>query len=116
MADLGAIAKSGDEFGKVLIAPLPAYAPTRNLLTFKPMNGTLGGTVLESGVPVADVRVTVLWRPSMQPIARTYTDAAGEWSVDGVDPTDTENYVVVIHDKEGGTVYNDAIYALVAPV
>lgn len=116
MAYQGALARTSDEVtAPVLDAPWPSYASVRNL-QFKPMNGVFGGTVLEAGIPVANVRVTVLWRPSMQPIARVYTNAVGEWTAEGFDPTDYVNYVVVIHDPEGGTVYNDAIYALVAPV
>jgi hypothetical protein len=79
-------------------------------------DGTLGGTVLENGVVLKDCKITVLWRPSMQPIGVTWTDALGVWQVAGLDPTKTQHYAVAIHDKAGGTVYNDGFYAIPTPV
>lgn len=79
-------------------------------------DGTLGGTVLENGVALKDCKVTVVWRRSMQPIGVTWTNAAGVWQVAGLDPTKTEHYAVAIHDKAGGTVYNDGFYAIPTPV
>ena len=79
-------------------------------------DGLLGGSVTEVGSPLANVRVLIYWWPSGLLIAGTMTDANGDWQLSGFDPTNSNNYAVVYQDKAGGTVYNDAIYALVAPV
>ena len=78
-------------------------------------DGTLGGVITESGNPVFGVVIFLHWRKTMQVIAKTYTDASGSYSFADVDPARSTDYVVVIQDKAGGTVYNDAIFALVAP-
>jgi hypothetical protein len=91
----------------------PWYAPL-DVKRFRPQNGTVGGTVSEAGVPLEGVRVLLHWRRAMVCIGITYTNAAGEFLFTGLDPTAGSEYVVVIQDKVGGTVYNDAIFALVA--
>lgn len=116
MADLGAVGKYHPDVFLPVAREFPNYAVTDLASAFANMSGIVGGTVLENGVELADCEVIVFWRPSMARIGRTWTDSAGNWEVGGLDPTKTEHYTVVIKDKDGGTVYNDAIYALIAPV
>jgi hypothetical protein len=111
MADLGLI-------GRRLVHPkwnlsFPLYA----ISGFPAIrqDGTLSGTVLESGLPVAGVRVLVMYRKSGLPIGAAFTNAAGAWSVGGLNPDTPNAYAVWIQDKEGGTVYNDAIFASIVP-
>ena len=117
MADLGAIANLTPLGSQpFFLRDFPNYGATTLADMFANLTGIIGGTVLENGDPIADCEVYVLWRPTMKVIARTATDANGNWEISGFDPAKTEHYTVVIKDKSGGTVYNDAIYALVVPV
>lgn len=121
MADKGAIGDLvvgfDDQFIQLLSSrpcEQPTYAPI-DYKTFRPKNGSIGGVISEAGVPIANVVVFLHWRKNMHRIERTFTDADGAFSFSGLDPTAENDYVVVIQDREGGTVYNDAIFALVAP-
>ena len=117
MADKGAIAKLPAVFPLKLsdwVCRWPLYAPI-NYKTFRPTNGTIGGVVSEAGIPIENVKVFLHWRKSMACIAIAYTNSSGAYSFTGLDPTAQNDYVVVIQDRDGGTVYNDAIFALVAP-
>lgn len=115
MADLGAISrpsKVGE--GARLLIMFPAHVVS-DVKVARPSNGSIGGSVTESGTSVPNVRVFVIWRPSGKVIGTTFTDENGAWEIHGFDPTD-DRYCVIIQDPEGGTAYNDAIYALIAPV
>lgn len=115
MADLGAIGRSVDAdclAHYALVFPLYAAARVQER---RSISGVLGGVVTENGAPLKDCEVVVLWRHSMQPIARTWTDASGAWEISGFDSALIDSYVVIFKDKLGGTVYNDAAYALVVP-
>lgn len=112
MADAGAIART---FRFIDAVRFPAYAGNQIAYRLE-ADGAFGGTVTESGTPVHNAEVWVIWRPTMRPIARTFTDADGAWYLTGFDPALTDKYSVVVKDPPGGTAYNDAIYALVVPV
>jgi len=80
-------------------------------VTQLPAIGVLGGTVTEGGVPLANVRVIVFDRKNMIKVATTFTAADGTWEIGGLFNSWIDKYVVVYQDKDGGTLYNDAIYA-----
>lgn len=47
----------------------------------------------------------------MTKVGGAFTAADGTWEVGGLYPHWVDQYVVVYQDKDGGTLYNDAIYA-----
>lgn len=110
MADRGAI-------GRILpreeVIEFPLYART-DVKSRLNKDGQIIGTVTEVSAPFANCAVFLLWRPTMRLIARTFTDANGDYRFEGLD-RDLSKYVVVCQDPAGGTVYNDQIYALVVP-
>lgn len=115
MADQGAIGFwDKDYMENCYVAPTELYGGSQvfaNSLTPKPMNGVLSGTVTEGGVPLADVRVIIFDRRTMTKVGGAFTAADGTWEVGGLYPHWVDQYVVVYQDKDGGTLYNDAIYA-----
>ena len=110
MSDSGAIAKL---IPRQHIIELPSYAVSdiKNRLN---KNGQIIGSVTEDSVPVANVAVFLMWRPTMARVARTFTDANGDYKFEGLD-RELSKYVVVCQDPPGGTVYNDQVYSLVLP-
>jgi hypothetical protein len=111
MADLGTIGKYRRPGGVNVWSP--NYA---NGLVSDPIrkDGVLSGNVKTAGVNEPVTEVFVFWRPSMALVARTFTDASGNWSVAGLDPT-LALYTVVIKDPSTGTLYNDGIFAQLTP-
>lgn len=69
-------------------------------------NGSISGKVTAATVPQVDVDVHLIWRPTRQIIAMVRTDANGDYTFTGLDPTKTENYAVLAFDLEAGTDYN----------
>lgn len=94
--------------------PLPSYA-VATIAQALDTSGRLGGAITESGTPLKEAKITIHWRSSGRCIGIAYTDANGDWEIGGFDPSRSADYAVWIRDKDGGTVYNDVIYALVAP-
>jgi hypothetical protein len=122
MADLGALGKhrsevyptnhlvpTGEYADRAMGPRSPLYEPLR-------VDGNIGGTVTENGTPLQHCLVRVMWRKTGAVIASTRTGADGSWQIGGFDSTRTGDYVVWILDPAGGVVYNDAVYALIAPV
>jgi hypothetical protein len=68
----------------------------------------------EAGVPLNNANVLLYWRPSGLLCGRTSTNANGVYTFSGLVAA-SNNYVVVLQDKEGGTVYNDVIRSLLTP-
>lgn len=68
----------------------------------------------EAGVPLKDATVLLYWRPTGLLCGRTYTDVNGAYTFSGLIAA-SNNYVVVLQDKEGGTIYNDVIRSLLTP-
>lgn len=110
MADAGTIAKLMPRRYTIEL-PFYARADIRDRLD---KNGQIVGTVTENTVPVANVAVFLMWRPTMARVARTFTDANGDYRFEGLDRT-LSNYVVVCQDPPGGTTYNDQVYSLILP-
>jgi hypothetical protein len=122
MANLGAIGSTIPSVSlmPLIRAPFPTYAdrvvPPGALFSMLRRDGIFGGNVKTAGVNEPNVEVMVMWRPSMRLIARTRTDADGNWTLTGFDPTRAADYAIIYKDPATGAVYNDAIYSLVAPV
>jgi hypothetical protein len=124
MADLGAVGRpipgcADTALGPMSFIAMPTYASSTvsasaPIGAFR-VDGVFGGNAKVAGVNTANVEVFVLWRPTLQRIARVRTDADGNWSFTGLNPDQYENYVVVFKDPPGGTAYNDAIYSLAVP-
>lgn len=110
MPDQGAI---GSEYpGELVQMAFPDYAVADIAYTLR-QDGFITGVVTESTVPIPNALVTLHWRPSMQPIGRTWSNVAGEYTFTGLDPT--KSYTVICQDPAGGVQYNDLVYALIAP-
>jgi len=75
-------------------------------------DGSVSGFTRIEGVLTKNVEVWLLWRPTMVPLERTYSDANGAYHFNNV-PADTPNLVVYFKDPAGGTVYNDIVKALI---
>lgn len=115
MADLGTI--NATDGGQAVLCHIPSMLYHSVLMAEWPsQDGRIGGNVTESGVPVEGCEVLILWRKSAKVIHRAFTDKNGDWEIVGFDPSLSAQYSVLIKDKAGGTVYNDAVYSLIAPV
>jgi hypothetical protein len=82
-------------------APQGAH-PTDGMAT----NGTLTGKVTVATVAQVDVVVCLIWRQTKQIIGMVRTDANGDYTFTGLDPTKAEGYAVIAFDLEAGTDYN----------
>lgn len=112
MAELGAIANNRSRG----VRAVRAWDQWTVVGTTHREDGTLSGNVKTAGVNEPLCRVLVLNRHDMRPVAVTWTDASGNWSVSGLDPDFIQKYVVVIQDPATGSLYNDGIFAQVTPV
>jgi hypothetical protein len=114
MANLGAI---GYDLCEPVVFPfgdatLGANAPSSTA----DQSGVISGVVLEGGAtPVPNCLVTVLYRPTMRPVARGWTDTSGAYSFSGFNHA-SSSYLVIAQDPATGTVYNDLVRALISPV
>jgi hypothetical protein len=112
MANLGAIGKSVSSFS-VIEFPFYARADIAHRLN---KDGSLVGHVVENNsTPIVNCAVFLFWRKTMARVGRTFTDKNGDYRFDGID-TDTNQYVAVVQDPDGGVQYNDQIRALAVPV
>jgi hypothetical protein len=112
MSDLGSIARSPELTVYGITGPGYAGGTIAAPLA---QNGSLSGTVTVGVTPVNGAKLYLYWRQSMQMVARTFTDAAGDYSFTGLPPSATNGYAIVVFDPEGGTVYNDHIKSLLTP-
>jgi hypothetical protein len=69
-------------------------------------NGSITGKVTVATVAQVDVAVCLIWRQTKQIIGMVRTDANGDYTFTGLDPTKAESYAVIAFDLEAGTDYN----------
>ena len=80
-----------------------------------PVNGSITGEVKENGVALPYCTVCIYYRQNGFLIARTKTDANGEFTFYDLDPTpladaDDARYFIVALDPNGGVLYNAQIF------
>jgi hypothetical protein len=119
MADKGTLTPAAWLEGCEWFGPVgPAGAPYIGALPLStpPLDLTrrISGTFTEAGQPLVDARIILHWRPNMIVVARTATDKSGYYQFNKL-VAGSNNYVVVMQDKDGGTVYNDIIRSLLTP-
>lgn len=116
MADLGAVARE-PPFSRahLLVRSWPTYAVNIILEAFPDLGGTIAGTVTESGSPVVDAKVFLIWRPTMQVIKSMRASPTGAFSFTGLS-RDHDDYTVVALDPDSGTQYKDVLYSHLTPV
>jgi hypothetical protein len=114
MADQGAIGKppTFQMMPNGYVYRFPGYAAASPQTTYR-QDAIVSGYTRIEGVLTANIEVWLIWRPTMVPLARTYSDSVGAYSFTH-QPGDTSNLCVVFKDPVGGTVYNDQIFALIA--
>jgi len=69
-------------------------------------NGMITGKVTAATVAQVGVEVCLIWRQTKQIIGMVRTDANGDYTFTGLDPTKSEGYAVVAFDLPGGDVWN----------
>lgn len=116
MAELGAVARELP-FARALwyYRVLPNYAVSELANAFTNLGGTISGTVTEAGQPVANARMFLFWRPTMQAIGFTRTSSTGAFSFSGLS-TNHDDYTVVALDPDSGTQYKDVLFSHLTPV
>lgn len=78
-------------------------------------SGSFSGSVQEGGVPVPNCVVRCYERATGLLISQVRTDAAGLFSIPGVERGSNAHYVIAL-DPDGGATYNALIFDRVAPV
>lgn len=109
MADQGAIGKPVIEARALAF---PGYSAS-DVSNVRRQDGSGSGMITDavSGMPLGNVMVVLLWRPTGQRIDRAWTDADGSYSFRGLDPTAAEHYVTIAFAPDGSPIENDKVLA-----
>lgn len=78
-------------------------------------SGHYAAVVKQNNVVLANCRVAIYWRDTMQLIAKAVTNANGEFRFDGLIP-DINRYFAIALDPDGGVLQNALIYDRLTPI